>query len=745
MAAILLASSFIFLVAPGAFFTSSSTANPCQLANGIQHVIYIQFDNVHFTRDNPNVPSDLEQMPALLNFMEQNGVIATNQQTPMLSHTADDIVTSITGLYGDQQGIPVANDYGYYSNGTVNFQSSFAYWTDRLNPIGSGGNVDTTYNLLTSQGLNTPAPWVAYTRAGCNFGGVAMANTELENLFPDVPTVFGTNSSQAKLASSNPNLAAADFEGLSVHCAASNAVCSGMNGGVKDVLPDEPGGYYGFNALFGAKYIDPIISPSGPMRALNGTIITDGMGNVGFPGYDGMAATVSLAYVAAMQEHGISITYAYISDAHDNNPDGTAFGPGQAGYEATLKAYNTAFAEFFARLQKDGITKKNTLFVFDADEGDHFVGGPPSPPNCDGVTIPCTYSKIGEIDTNLQGILAVEKNITTPFAAFYNAAPVIYIYGNPGPNSSTVRTFEQASENLSAYNPYSGTNLSVTDYLANPVEMNLMHMITGDPDRTPTFTLYGNDNLYMYTGGDNCSGGCTYVDSVYAWNHGDIQPQITTTWVGFVGPDVNPLGIDSVTFSDHADIRPTMMMMLGLKDDYTYEGAALVQYVRPSALPKSIRSSESTFVGLYQVLKQINAPVGMLGRESLNISTVALSGNSTTYDALENQLLCITNIRNNIASQILSVLYGAEFDKQSINSQQASDLTIQANNLLLYVQHLNEGGSPGNCMPSYSGSNDSRSSSNVVQLPSSSSSLPTIPQPTSGNMFSISDTLPSKK
>ena len=32
----------------------------CSLANGIKHVISIQFDNVHFSRDNPNVPSDLE-------------------------------------------------------------------------------------------------------------------------------------------------------------------------------------------------------------------------------------------------------------------------------------------------------------------------------------------------------------------------------------------------------------------------------------------------------------------------------------------------------------------------------------------------------------------------------------------------------------------------------------------------------------------------------------------------------------
>ena len=42
--------------------TPPPSAN-CQLANGIKHVIEITFDNVHFNRDNPNVLSDLEQMP----------------------------------------------------------------------------------------------------------------------------------------------------------------------------------------------------------------------------------------------------------------------------------------------------------------------------------------------------------------------------------------------------------------------------------------------------------------------------------------------------------------------------------------------------------------------------------------------------------------------------------------------------------------------------------------------------------
>jgi hypothetical protein len=54
----------------------------------------------------------------------------------------------------------------------------------------------------------------------------------------------------------------------------------------------------------------------------------------------------------------------------------------------------------FDHLSADGISKDNTLFVVAADENDHFVGGAPSPANCDGVTVPCTYSTIGEINAN---------------------------------------------------------------------------------------------------------------------------------------------------------------------------------------------------------------------------------------------------------------------------------------------------------------------------------------------------------
>jgi hypothetical protein len=96
--------------AAGGFAPADCEDTPsCQLGNGVQHVINIVFDNVHFFRDNPNVPSDLEQMPHLLNFLQNNGTVFSNSHTPLIAHTADDSLTIYTGLYGDRHGQPLSN------------------------------------------------------------------------------------------------------------------------------------------------------------------------------------------------------------------------------------------------------------------------------------------------------------------------------------------------------------------------------------------------------------------------------------------------------------------------------------------------------------------------------------------------------------------------------------------------------------------------------------------------------------
>ena len=116
----------------------------------------------------------------------------TNHHTPLKSHTADDIITSETGVYGDKHGQPIANSFGWFTPpGSAffdGFASSFQYWTDIVN-----ATTDPRFFMITPTGMNAPAPWVPWTRAGCNVGAVSIANMELENVSGDIRTVFASD------------------------------------------------------------------------------------------------------------------------------------------------------------------------------------------------------------------------------------------------------------------------------------------------------------------------------------------------------------------------------------------------------------------------------------------------------------------------------------------------------------------------------------------------------------------------
>jgi hypothetical protein len=252
-----------------------SASAGCQLnspGGQIKHVIHLVFDNVHLRRDNPNVPSDLEQMPNLLNFIQNNGTISGNHHTPLISHTATDILTAQTGVYGDRMGIPVANSYGYFNpDGSVAFNSSFLYWTAL-----SG---DGRPQMLNELGKTAPAPWVPFTRAGCDVGGFSVANIEFEKVPDDVTTFYGAGSAvdtavRAELASASAatrQQPTTDYLGIAIHCAVGSPLCNNAHA-APDPLPDEPNGYNGFKGLFGNVNVQPAISPSGPVKDLDGNI-----------------------------------------------------------------------------------------------------------------------------------------------------------------------------------------------------------------------------------------------------------------------------------------------------------------------------------------------------------------------------------------------------------------------------------------------------------------------------------------
>ena len=706
---------------------AAQAAQPnCRLGNGIKHVVQIQFDNVHLRRDNPNVPSDLEQMPNLLNFMLQNGTVSGNHFTPLISHTANDIIVTLTGVYPDRSGMPISNSYRVFdSNGHPSAShSSFIYWT-------ATDPTDGKPAMLNENGKTAPAPWVAYTRAGCDFGAYSIANMEFETLPGDIGVVYGTGSPeflavQAALALPNtPANAAArqkpntDWLGIAIHWAQGSPLCAG---GKPDLLPDEPGPdgqpgpnqYVGFNALYGNINVQPAISPSGPIKDLDGNVITDAFGQPGFPNIFNPTATQTLGYLATMLEAGVPVVYAYIADAHDNRSGPGTFGPGEAGYVAQLKAYDTAWGQFFARLAAHGIDKSNTLFIFTADENDHFVGGTPTPANCDGVTTPCTYlypgtstRSVGELTTNLDSLLLTQRGNVTPFLVHSDDAPAIYIDGNPAPTAPVTRQFALDLAALTWVNPLPGKNNQVdqlAQFLADPAEMKLLHMVTTSPARTPTLTMFGNPDYFFQTtrgslplAPQNCGANpalCVTQGPNFAWNHGDVQKDITQTWFGMVGPGVRHQGRNDRVFSDHTDLRPTALVLLGLKDDYIHDGRLLVEKLEHHAVPSSVRphdnDEDDDFLELARVYKQLNAPLGKLGQASLTLATKAITSTDTAYAWYLSKIGPITAQRDQLAAEIKQALAAAEFDHHSIRDHHADRLIERARALIDEVEDLSK-------------------------------------------------------
>jgi hypothetical protein len=288
-------------------------------------------------------------------------------------------------------------------------------------------------------------------------------------------------------------------------------------------------------------------------------------------------ASQSLAYVADMQAQNIPVTFAYISDAHDDHVNNVAFGPGQAGYVAQLAAYDSAFNKFFTRLGSQGINQKNT---------------------------------------------------------------------------------------------------------ADAPELSILHMVTGDPQRTPSFVMFGDPDYFFQTTGADAQ-----EAPGFAWNHGGVDPAINTTFLGLVGPGVARHGIDSTTWSDHADIRPTMLNILGLQDDYVHDGRTLVEDLTSAGMSPGIRSRKLEFQLLAQAYKLINAPVGYLGLSTLGASTRALAGDDATYTQIEGQLTSLATQRNALAAQIIQVLENAEFNNQPVRSDVASLLISQAEALLYQIPY----------------------------------------------------------
>jgi hypothetical protein len=143
-----------------------------------------------------------------------------------------------------------------------------------------------------------------------------------------------------------------------------------------------------------------------------------------------------------------------------------------------------------------------------------------------------------------------------------------------------------------------------------------------------------------------------------------------------------------IEFSDHTDVRPTVLALLGLRDDYSHDGRVLLEALHPSALPDALRDVDK-LVSLGRVYKQINAPFGELAQKTLKISTAALvsnAGGDAVYTKLENKLKAWRDWRDALARQMRDILEGAAFGGKEVSDERVEDLIEKANALLGQVR-----------------------------------------------------------
>ena len=710
----------------------------CDLGHGVQHVIELTFDNVHFLRDNPNVPSDLELMPHLRSFLEDQGTLLSNVHTPLIAHTANDSLTLYTGLYGDRHGMPVSNSYRTYrADGTTESDGSFVYWTSPVYNAATKTVSSTEPNtpsmvyspsIPAPQGSTdkiTPAPWVPFTRAGCSVGDFSTANMVLENTNVDIPTVFGPNSPEAAENSADPdpfkNKPTARYVGEAVHCAVSDSACMDAQRAVPDLLPTEPGGYEGFRGVFGYKYVNPLLTGGQPNLVRNGYQVTDANGDLvdldgntitnsfaGIPGFPGFnpTATQSLAYIADMQEAGVPVTYGYISDIHERKAGqtgcttasatrtGNALGPGDPCSIATARAYDQAFATFFERLARAGITPANTAFVISAEENDHLAGAntlrasKPTPADCDGVTVPCRYAadQIGERQAYLKGLVAALNPADTTAFDVEPQGAAMYVHGRPAPDDPALRQLERDTAALTAANPYAGaTAEKIVNYQAGATEQRILHLQTADPLRFPSYTIFPRPDYYFDNSPTCPAAGCVIQNSQFAWNHGYYSPDIDITWAGLVGPGVAHRGLlgpapdqgatatsagqngsPSLTvpeasrglWAEEVDVRPTLLYLCGLRDDYLSDGVVLAGILQN-------RKGAAYLESLADAYHQLNSSVGTFATATLQADTAALassSSNDETFTRTQLRLRQLADQRDALAQQMKQTLDQGYFE-----------------------------------------------------------------------------------
>ena len=308
------------------------------------------------------------------------------------------------------------------------------------------------------------------------------------------------------------------------------------------------------------------------------------------------------------------------------------------------------------------------------------------------------------MQANLPQLLRSETGDTTAFDVEPQGAS-IYVHGQPRPADPQVRGLERSLGRITGANPHSGNpNEPIVNYQAGATEQRILHLETADPLRTPTVTVFPKPDYFFDAASPACgtssnpAADCVRVNPAFAWNHGYYSPDIDITWSSFAGPGVGARGVDGPqpidspevkdpnggglvpafstkgTWTDETDVRPTLLHLAGLSDDYVLDGRVITEVSNGDG-----RLQQTAELGA--CYKQLNASVGRFGTDTLVASTAALASGSASQDgrftATDAALAALGGKRDRTATAIKNDLDRIEFhgggvDRRALGTELAS-------------------------------------------------------------------------
>src|SRR5512142_52026 len=135
------------------------------------------------------------------------------------------------------------------------------------------------------------------------------------------------------------------------------------------------------------------------------------------------------------------------------------------------------------------------------------------------------------------------------------------------------------------------------------------------------------------------------------------------------GPDSGQVAaVDSGTtgtWADETDIRPTLIYLSGLKDDYEHDGRVITEIL---ASPNRALAAPGV-AALGACYKQLNSSVGQLGSATLHASTAAIESSTAgdaEYKTVSAALGGLDHLRDTFALRVKGELEAAAFGGQPV-------------------------------------------------------------------------------